>query len=321
MVLPFGHYVVDQPPRCRFGSGASPDPGLGVKFGRPTVRAINHDGSFNVRRRGRMHTHEVYQTLVRMSWGAFLAWLLLALLLVNGLFALGYWLIGVEHLRGIERDGTAAGDLLHAFFFSTQTFTTVGYGAVAPTGVGANLLASFEALVGLLIAALATGLLYGRFSRPRARILFSQTAIISRRPDGTPCLQFRIANLYHSTLVELRARVMVQFTDPDGNRQYRALELERNEVQFFPLNWTLVHDITPESPLHGLGPADWAARFTEVLILIKGYDDTFAQEVHARNSYRFDEVQWNRRFVRAYDIEADGNVVLDLDRLHVTEAL
>jgi inward rectifier potassium channel len=297
------------------------DPGIGVKFGRPTRRAINHDGSFNVRRRSSSsHVHDLYQELITMAWGPFLLLLLGALTLVNVLFAGGYLWLGLHYLSGTA-GLTHIPHFLQAFFFSIQTFTTVGYGNISPNSIGTGLLASAEAMTGLLMAALATGLLYGRFSRPRAGILFSRTALISRRANGTPNLQFRVANRHRSTLVDLRAQVLLQFTDADGNRTYQNLALERDSVYFFPLNWTVVHDITPESPLYNLTAADLASRSAEILILLRGYDDTFAQDVHARNSYRYDELEWNRRYVRAYDIEEDGMVVLDLDRLHDTEAI
>ena len=304
-------------------SAAAPpaDPGIGVKFGGTTRRAINHDGSFNVRRRSQqVQVHDLYQALISMSWTRFLALVFALLIGLNLVFAAGYLLLGLEHLSG-----TAA--LTHippfwqAFFFSVQTFTTVGYGGLAPNSIGTGLLASLEAITGLLTAALATGLLYGRFSRPRASILFSRTALISRRPDGTPNLQFRVANKQRSTLVELHVRVLLQLNSPDGNRLYYPLELERDSINFFPLNWTIVHDITPESPLHELTPADLAAQQAEILILLRGYDDTFAQDVHARNSYRFDELEWHRRFVRAYEVEPDGMVDLNLDLLHESEPL
>ena len=176
--------------------------------------------------------------------------------------------------------------------------------------------------MGVLTFALATGLLYGRFSRPTARIHFSRTAIISRRPDGTPCLQFRIANQRNNTLINLQARVLLKTVDPGTSDQiYALLPLERDEVSFFPLSWTVVHDITPESPLHGLTAEDYARLDAEIIIQLKGYDDTFAQDVHARNSYTHDEIEWHRRYVRAYEVDDDGIAVLDLDQLHLTEAL
>ena len=298
------------------------DPGIGEKFSRRTRRAINHDGSFNVRRRGGPHRHDPYQWLIRMDWWPFIGLVVGFFTVLNVAFALAYMALGLDDLPGVAAPNGWWQDFLSALFFSVQTFTSVGYGHVYPGSNGAGFISSVEALVGVLTFALATGLLYGRFSRPTARIHFSRTAIISRRPDGTPCLQFRIANQRNNILIDLQARVLLKTVDPTTNDQtYALLPLERSAISFFPLSWTIVHDITPESPLHGLLSANYERLDVEIIIQLKGYDDTFAQEVHARNSYTHDEIEWHRRFIRAYEVGDDGIAVVDLDQLHVTEAL
>lgn len=302
---------------------ASPlDPGIGEKFSRPTRRSINHDGTFNVRRRGREYDPDPYQWLVSMRWWPFMGLLVGYFVAINALFALAYLSLGNGQLRGIA-PAEFERDFPEAFFFSVQTFTSVGYGHIYPQSTAAGLVSSAEALVGLLSFALMTGLLYGRFSRPTARILFSRTAIVGRRPDsGLPCLQFRLANRRDNILVELQARVLAKFTVPGtNNHRYAALKLERDSVYFFPLNWTLVHDISEDSPLYNLTPDDFAALGLEILILVKGYDDTFAQDVHARNSYTHREIEWYRRFQRAYTVADDGVPEINLDELHNTEPL
>ncbi|WP_046245325.1 ion channel [Hymenobacter terrenus] len=301
---------------------ATLDPGIGEKFSRRTKRAINHDGSFNVRRRGGPHRYDLYQSLIQMDWWSFIGLLILFFSVLNGVFAFVYLGLGLNDLPGVAAPRGWWQDFLSALFFSIQTFTSVGYGHVYPGSNGTGLVSSVEALVGVLTFALATGLLYGRFSRPSARIHFSQTAIISRRADGTPCLQFRIANQRSNILIDLQARVLLKTVDPaTSNQKYDFLPLERDSISFFPLSWTVVHDITPDSPLYGLGPEDYEVFDIEVIIQLKGYDDTFAQDVHARNSYTHDEIEWHRRFVRAYEVGEDGIAVVDLDQLHVTEAL
>ena len=301
---------------------ATLDPGIGEKFTRRTKRAINHDGSFNVRRRGGPHRHDPYQWLITMHWWPFIAVVIAFFALLNTLFALGYLALGLENLHGATVDGGPAQRFLSALFFSIQTFTSVGYGHVYPGSNSMGWLSSLEALCGVLTFALATGLLYGRFSRPTARIHFSHTAIVSRRPDGTPCLQFRIANLRRNILIDLQARLLLKTIDPATNNQnYAFLPLERDSISFFPLTWTVVHDIGPDSPLAGLTQADYQRLDVEVIIQLKGYDDTFAQDVHARNSYTHDEIAWHRRFVRAYEVDEDGIAVVDLDQVHQTEAL
>ncbi|WP_310394497.1 ion channel [Hymenobacter sp.] len=301
---------------------ATLDPGIGEKFSRRTKRAINHDGTFNVRRRGGPHRHDPFQWLITMAWGPFIGVVVVFFALLNTLFALVYLALGLESLPGVEPPGNWFQDYLSALYFSIQTFTSVGYGHVYPGSNGTGFVSSLEALVGVLTFALATGLLYGRFSRPTARIQFSRTAIITRRADGTPSLQFRIANQRSNILIDLQARVLFKTTEAATNDQkYAFLPLERDSVSFFPLSWTVVHDITPESPLHGLGPADYERLDAEIIVQLKGYDDTFAQDVHARNSYTHDEMEWHRRFVRAYEVNENGIAVLDLDQLHETEAL
>jgi inward rectifier potassium channel len=298
------------------------DPGIGEKFSRRTKRAINHDGSFNVRRRGGPHRHDPYQWLIQMDWCPFIGLVVVFFTVLNVAFALAYVALGLDDLPGVAAPHGWWQDFLSALFFSIQTFTSVGYGHVYPGSNGAGLISSVEALVGVLTFALATGLLYGRFSRPTARIHFSRTAIISRRADGLPCLQFRIANQRNNILINLEARVLLKTVHPATNDQtYALLPLERNAISFFPLSWTIVHDITPESPLHNLTAADYEHLDAEIIIQLKGYDDTFAQDVHARNSYTHDEIEWHRRFIRAYEVDPDGIAVIDLDLVHVTEAL
>lgn len=301
---------------------ATLDPGIGEKFSRRTKRAINHDGSFNVRRRGGPHRRDPYQWLIQMDWGPFFGVVVVFFSLLNLLFALTYLALGLDSLPGVGVPQGWGQNLLSTLFFSVQTFTSVGYGHVYPGNNASGLVSSIEALVGVLTFALATGLLYGRFSRPSSRIHFSHSAIISRRADGAPTLQFRIANQRSNILIDLQARVLVKTVAPGTNDyKYDLLALERDTISFFPLSWTLVHDITPDSPLHGLGPADYAARDLEIIIQLKGYDDTFAQDIHARNSYTHDEIDWYRRFVRAYEVADDGIAVIDLDLLHRTEPL
>ena len=301
---------------------ATLDPGIGEKFSRRTKRAINHDGSFNVRRRGGPHRRDPYQWLIQMEWWSFIGVVVAFFGLLNAGFALIYLAIGLENLGGATARGGWGQDFLSALFFSVQTFTSVGYGHVYPASNGAGLVSGIEALSGVLTFALATGLLYGRFSRPTARIHFSRTAIISRRADGTPCLQFRIANQRSNILIDLQARVLLKTVEPaTTNQTYAFLPLERDAISFFPLSWTVVHDITPESPLHNLSAADYERLDIEVIIQLKGYDDTFAQDVHARNSYTHDEIEWHRRFIRAYEVGEDGIAVVNLDQLHLTEVI
>ncbi len=291
------------------------DPGLTTQFSGELRRTINRDGTFNVHRKGmRWRDVNLYLMLIDTTWPRFLAIVGVAFIATNMLFAYAYMALGIEHLQGVEPEMSP---FVNAFFFSVHTLTTVGYGNVFPRGFGANAVAAMEATTGLMLFALATGLLYGRFSRPSARILFSDHAIIAPYQDGTS-LQFRITNARTNVLMDLNARVLLMTVDPvDGQlkRDYFALPLERKTVYFFPLTWTVVHPIDSASPLYGKTPEDLKKVSAELLILIQGFDDTFSQLVNARYSYRHDEILWGAKFVPAFTVDPNGDLVLDIERL------
>jgi inward rectifier potassium channel len=294
------------------------DPGLTNQFSGHIRRTINKDGSFNVRRRGvQMRDQQVYMHLVSMSWPRFLSIVTAGYFLVNILFALLYVAIGVEHLQGAQA-ATRQGEFMNAFFFSVQTFTTVGYGVIAPRGFVTSMLAAVQAMCGLLGFALATGLLYGRFSRPSAKIRFSEKMLVAPYQDGH-AFEFRIANARANVLMELEAKILLMTVAPaaDGQlkRSYDPLKLERPKVYFFPLTWTVVHPIEESSPLWGKTAEDLKRLQAEFLILVKGFDETFGQTVHVRHSYTYDEIAWQARFLPAFATTPDGDLVLELDRM------
>jgi inward rectifier potassium channel len=169
-----------------------------------------------------------------------------------------------------------------------------------------------------LFFAVTTGLLYSRFSKPRAKLHYSQQALIAPFQDGK-ALMFRLANRRHNTLMEMKARVILMMRPENGDelsRSYYNLPLQIDQVVFLPLTWTLVHPINEESPLFGLTDADLRQRNAEILILISGFDDTFNQTVHSRHSYTADEFVWDAKFVKAFTIDPNGDAVLNLDELH-----
>jgi inward rectifier potassium channel len=294
------------------------DPGLTQKFTAPLRRAINKDGSFNVHRRGTTWRDiNGYLYLINMPWPGFFACVLVGYLVVNTLFALVYYALGPDQLQGGADAATNMGHFLNAFFFSAQTLTTVGYGRVSPARTAANVVAALEAMTGLMGFALATGLLFGRVSRPSARIGYSDRMVIAPYGDGTS-LQFRVVNKRTNTLMELEAKVMLMTVEGQpGNlkRDYRVLKLERHNVYFFPLTWTIVHPIDEHSPLYGKTADDLDRLQAEILILIKGFDDTFSQTVHSRYSYRYDEIVWGARFAPAFDVDEAGDIVLEVDQV------
>lgn len=298
---------------------ATQDPGLGEKD-LQRKRIVNKDGSFNLKRTGMdPSVRDMYQWLINSSWTEFLAFAFAMYVLVNLVFACIYLLIGTDQLTGANASGLMS-RFGNAFFFSTQTLTTVGYGAISPVGVAANMVAAVEAFVGLSGFALLTGLLYGRFSKPNSRILYSNNALIAPFKDGMS-LQFRLVNKRRNVLMDMHARVLISYLDKEsGNRKYYRLPLEIESIHFFPMNWTIVHAINEASPLFGLTASDLEDLDAEILILIKGFDDTFGQDVHSRFSYKYDEVVFNAKFKSAYHTNS-GRTEMDINKIHDHELL
>jgi inward rectifier potassium channel len=293
------------------------DPGLTQQFTGLLRRIINQDGSFNVRRRGESwRDFHLYLPLVNISWPRFLLIVSAAYIVVNTVFALLFFLIGPAELHGAEASNEW-GRFLNDFFFSSHTLTTVGYGNIAPAGVAANLVAMLASMTGLMGFALATGLLFGRFSRPSARIGFSERILVVPYQEGMS-LQFRIVNKRPNVLTEIQANVLLMtVTAGEGGpvRKYEPLNLERPSVYFFPLTWTVVHPIEESSPMWGKTAVELERLQAEFLILIKGFDDTFSQSVNARYSYRYEDVEWGARFTPAFHIDAEGELVLEVDQV------
>jgi inward rectifier potassium channel len=170
--------------------------------------------------------------------------------------------------------------------------------------------------------AIATGLLYGRFSQGSARLAFSERMVVAPHGEGK-ALMFRVANRRSTTLMDVQARLLLAtVVEQNGRkiRRYRRLELETPAIYFMPLSWTLVHPVTADSPLYGLGADDLQRASAEVLVVLQGFDDTFRQSVYARYSYRHDEIAWGTRFRPAFHPSDEGEMVLDLDRINDTEA-
>lgn len=293
------------------------DPGLTQKYTGTLRRVINKDGTFNVRRRGATwRDFHPYLILINMEWVPFFGIVFLGYLVVNTVFALAYFSLGPGHLLGGDAS-TESGRFLNDFFFSAHTLSTVGYGSISPKSLESNIVAAVESLVGVLGFAVATGLLFGRVSRPSAKIGFSEKMLVTPYQDGQS-LQFRVVNRRRNDLMEIQARVMlmtVEEKDGQPTRQYRQLKLEREQVLFMPLTWTVVHPIDGESPMFGLNVQDLERLQAEVMILLKAYDDTFSQTVLARYSYRYDEIAWNQHFAPAFSVDLGGDLVLELQKV------
>jgi inward rectifier potassium channel len=296
------------------------DLGIGAKAAESRVRLLNRDGSFNIRRKGLsfLEWFSGYHYLISIPWWKFNLILLFSYVAINAFFGGIYLVIGTGSLAGIDGSSMIQ-RYLQTFFFSTQTFTTVGFGRIAPVGTGANITASLEALAGLLSFAFATGLLYGRFSRPVAKIIFSRNALIAPYGNAT-AFMFRSSNQRANQLIDVGATVTLSRLErmPDGQRgrKFYTLDLERQSVTLFYLSWTVVHPITESSPLFGVTKQQLDESDAEFLILLRAFDDAFSQNVHARTSYKSSEVLFDRKFKGIIRIAPDGMTEIDLDKIH-----
>lgn len=283
---------------------------------------MNPDGSFNVARHGLsfLESLSLYHSLLTMPWRNFFLTTAGFYLIANLLFAFAYFSCGPGALHGSVAE-SAGTRFLEAFFFSVQTFTTIGYGRISPFGLAANIVVAVEALAGLLGLALVTGLLFARFSRPNPKILFSHKAIVAPY-RGILAFEFRVINLRSSQLIEVEVTLILSRLEEDQGRRVRRfyeLPLERKRVKFFPLHWTLVHAIGEESPLLGVTSEVLQAWDAEFLILLTAIDEDFSQSVHARSSYRYDEVVVGARFTDMFDHSNGGINGVDVRRLHEIE--
>jgi len=303
------------------------DLGFGSVVSRQSrLRLLNRDGSFNVVRSGLgvLESLAPYHQLLTISWGGFLGLVALIYLVVNLMFAVAFVACGSDALAGPGAE-MLGGRFSRAFFFSIQTFATIGYGQIGPNGFAANILVTVEALVGLMYQALATGLLFARFARPTASIVFSRHAVVSPYNNGQG-LMFRIVNRRRNEIIELGAQVLFSAMEPDNRGgtvwRYTLLPLERNKVTFFPLSWTIVHPIDEASPLAGKTAEELERTEAEILVLLSGIDETFEQTVHARSSYSADEIVWNARFQSMFRREDPrSRVSVDISQISEIETI
>lgn len=285
-------------------------------------RLVNRDGTFNVVRHGLglLTSLSAYHWLVTMSWPRFLALVIGSMVAWNGVFAAAFLLCGPSAL--VVPDQAIAGHpWWAAFFFSVQTFATIGYGQIAPVGFAANMVVVVESFLSVGFMTLLTGIAFARFSRPTARVLFSERAVVAPYRGGRGFM-LRLVNVRRSQLFELSASlVCAWWTDVDGRRtrRFMTLPLERPTVNFLPLSWTLVHPIDAQSPFAGMDEAGFRRMEPEFLVLLSGVDETWEQVVHARTSYAVTDVAWGARFTDIYDRSRDGELAIDVRRLSVIE--
>jgi inward rectifier potassium channel len=298
------------------------DPGFGIKVGTATGRILNRNGSLNIRRFGGHDLFaDVYHLTIDSSWTRFFLVTVLTYVIVNFLFAFAYLAIGVDGIMNADTDSTLT-DFSNAVFFSAQTLTTVGYGNLAPKGVAVSIIASAEALVGLLMFGLVTGISFARFSRVRPRILFATEAVIAPYRDGRNALMVRLVNGRDSVIMDANATIMMvtqETVTQQRDRRYEDLKLTVPAIQSLALNWTLVHVIEEDSPLWGATEGHLQNISVELLVILRAFDDTVGQTFYARCSYRSEEVLVGHKYVPMFGGGPDGRLELHVDHVARTE--
>lgn len=287
-------------------------------------RFLSREGVPNSRKYGlgSQWAERFYLRALNARWPEFMTWVVGAVLLLNGVFALVYDALGEGAIAGGAEMGLDD-PFLRALGFSIGVFTTVGTGTMHAVGPTANWVVILESLAGPITLVFVGGLLIARLTRPRLSIRFSESAIIAPY-EGGRAFMFRMANMKPGELSDVRARVnLIWFEETDGKRErdYRELTLERSSVEFFALHWTVVHPITTESPLAGITPAQLAAAEAEFVISLSAHEETFSTRVTHHASYTWDEVRWNVKFSNIYAAAPAGIIAIDVDRISRTEAL
>lgn len=296
------------------------DSGFGTNASNYGGRFFTKNGNANVKKEGIGFIESIswYHTMLTIPRWKFLFIIMLFYFVVNLFFATLYYTIGVEHLNGISAENNLE-KFGQAFFFSIQTYTTVGYGHINPTGFLASFVSSIEALIGLLTFAIATGLFFGRFSKPEAFIRFSENAIIAPYDNGT-ALMLRMAPFKNTNLSDAEAKVTLGLSIEENGKlvnKFYQLDLEMEHINSLTLSWTLVHPISKESPFYGFSKEDFEIIDGEIIVFVKVFDDMFSTHVVKRASYTFKEIVYGAKFKMMYNRNTDDTkTILHLDKLN-----
>lgn len=256
---------------------------------------------------------DLYFYLLRAPWVVVVGFIALNFLAINLVFGTAFWLLG-----GV----TGATDWLDHFFFSVQTLATIGYGAMYPQGRAAEVVMTAQALVGVVLTAVVTGLCFAKFARPTSRVLWSKVCVVSDR-DGVPSVMFRVANerMNHVVEANLRVAVLRNEVTAEGERLRKVTDMEllRSSTPSFILTWTVIHPITPSSPLYGLTREQFEAQQPEIVLTLTGLDETLMQTIHARTSYVPSEMVWGARHEDILGtVNPDGRRIIDYTKFHQT---
>lgn len=294
--------------------------GFDTTGGNSSGRVLNKDGSSNVKKTGLPYFRRLslFHTLIELPTLQFFLLVNVFFIALNLVFAFIYFLLGPDALHMPPPNGTF-GRFLNCLYFSTQTLTTVGYGQIGPTTHLANFISSFEALVGWITFAVMTGLIYGRFAKPKAYLLFSKNALISPYKDGQ-ALMFRMAPYKNNNLTEAEVLINVSFKIYQNDKvvnKFLSLNAEISKISSMSLNWTVVHDINESSPLYGMCKEDFEINQTEIMVFVKAFDEHFSNVVQQRTSYWHDEIIHGAKFRQMFrQSDDEKTTVLELDKLN-----
>ncbi|HEY9301539.1 MAG TPA: ion channel [Phormidium sp.] len=276
---------------------------------------VSRDRRIKILRKGSSHSHwrDPYHWLLTISWDKFVIVIIIVYTIANTIFALAY-LAGGDCIANAR-----PGSFADAFFFSVQTMASIGYGAMHPKTDYANMVVAIEALVGLMGLAMGTGLMFARFSRPTAKVLFSKVAVIAPY-NGKPTLMFRTANERHNQIFEAEMHVSLVRDEVSIEgyvmRRFYDLKLVRNQTPIFALTWTGMHIIDETSPLYGETSETLHHSNIEIIVILTGIDETVAQTIHTRHSFLAEEILWNQRFVDILVTMPDGKRLIDYTRFN-----
>ncbi len=296
--------------------------GFGTKNFSKNTRFLNKDGTVNVRRldgsfSGRI---DIYHSLITMKWKHFILMVLSGYFIANLGFACLYYLAGPQNFGNLTH-ADKLHEFMELFFFSAQTLTTVGYGYVYPKSSLASALAAIESMTGLLSFALATGILYGKFSRPQTHIRYSKNCLVAPF-EGITGFMFRIANTTQNELIETEVKVTLVMNDLKTNeRLFLPLTLEIDKIGFMALSWTIVHPINEESPIYNFTKDDFIKSDAEFLIMFKAVNDTYSDTVYSRTSYKGHEITMNAKFKPLQRSQRGNLTTIDLRQLDEIEIL
>jgi len=300
------------------------DPGFGYKSNKNLKEVLNKDGSSNVVHLNRkFNIRDLYVYCIDLSWWKFFLLITVSYIILNLIFGAVYVFIGIEQITNSK--GTFFKDFLSGFFFSSQTLTTVGYGGISPLGITANFVAAFEAMIGLLGFSFITGLLYGRFSKAKAALKFSDNLIIRDFKDGKKALMFRLMNSRKTVMIEPQIKVTLSISEQNElgeyKRNYFNVKLEREKIMYLPTIWTIVHEIDESSPLYGYTKEDIENLDAELYVLVQYHEETYSQKVYQVISYDFSTIDFDVKFVSSFSFDDEGYTVLDHHKLSQVEKL